>query len=80
MIIIYIFNDLIKSKVDKIKLSVIPRLNEEYMSVKYGFVNFLDSMGFQQDSLKKLTESLNDQNYIHLKRSFQNTGCYLRRG
>ena len=28
------FNDLINSKVDKIKLSVIPRTNEEYMSVK----------------------------------------------
>ena len=47
------FNDLINSKVDKINLPVIPRTNEEYMSVKYGCVKFLDSMRFQQDSLEK---------------------------
>ena len=33
------FNDLINSKVDKINLSLIPRTNEEYMSVKYGCIN-----------------------------------------
>ena len=47
------FNDLIISKVDKIKLSVIPRTNEEYMCVRYVCVKFLDSMRFQQNSLEK---------------------------
>ena len=31
------FNDLISSKMDKTKLSIIPRTNEEYMCVKYGY-------------------------------------------
>ena len=66
------FNDLINSKVDKFNLSVIPRTNEEYMSVKYGCVRFLDSMRFQPDSLEKLTESLTDDDYIHLKSNFPN--------
>ena len=42
------------------------------MSVNYGCVKFLDSMRFQQDSLEKLTESLKDDDYIHLKRHFPN--------
>ena len=55
-----------------------PRTNEEYMSVNYGCVKFLDSMRFQQDSLEKLTESLKDDDYIHLKNIFQIIGCYSR--
>ena len=72
-------NGFIISKVDKIKLSVIPRTNEEYMSFKYGSVKFLDSMRFQQDSLEKLTESFNDQDYIHLKRHFPNHWMLLKK-
>ena len=55
------FNDLINSKKVQTKLSVIPRANEECLSVKYGCVKFLDSIRFKQDNLEKLTESLNDQ-------------------
>ena len=66
------FNDLINSKPDKINLSIIPRTNEEYMSVNYGCIKFLDSMRFQQDSLEKMTESLKDDDYIHLKKHFPN--------
>ena len=72
------FNDLINSKVDKIDLSVIPRTNEEYMSVNFGCIKFLDSMRFQPDSLEKLTESLKDEDYIHLKRQFPNHWMLLK--
>ena len=61
------FNELINSKVEKNNLSVIPRTNEENMSVIYACIKFLDSMRFQQASLEKLTESLKDDDYIHLK-------------
>ena len=73
-----IFNDLINSKTNKINLTVTPRTNEEYMSVNYGCVRFLDSMRFQQDSLEKLTESLKDDDYIHLKKHFPNHWMLLR--
>ena len=66
------FIDLIISKNDKNKFSVIPRSNDEYMSVNYGCVKFLDTMRFQQDSFEKLTESLNDHDYFHLKQQFPN--------
>ena len=64
------FNELINSKVDANNISVIPRTNEEYMSVNYGCVKFLGSMRFQTDSLEKLTESLKDVDYHHLKKNF----------
>ena len=64
------FNELINSKVEKKNLSVIPRTNEEYMSVNYSCIRFLDSMRFLTDSLEKLTESLKDIDYIHLKKHF----------
>ena len=44
------FNDLIKSKKNKFKLSVKPGTNEEYMCVTYACIKLLDSMRFQQDS------------------------------
>ena len=72
------FNELINSRVDKIDLSVIPRTNEEYMSVNYGCVKFLDSMRSQQASLEKLTESLKDDDYIHLKKHFPNHWMLLK--
>ena len=73
------FNELINSKVDKINLSVIPKTNEEYMSVNYGCVKFLDSMRFQQASLEQLTQSLKDEDYIHLKRHFPNRWMILKK-
>ena len=75
-----IFNNLINSKNDKINLSGIPRTNEEFMCVKYGCVEVLDSMRFQQDSLKKLTELTKTIRTIFtLKDIFQITRCYLRK-
>ena len=49
------------------------------MCVRYGCIKFLDSMRFQQNSLEELTESLNDQDYIHLKQPFPNHWMLLKR-
>ena len=48
------------------------------MCVNCGCIKFLDSMRFQQDSLEKLRESLNDQDYIHLKQQFPNHWMLLK--
>ena len=72
------FNELINSEVDKKNLSVIRRTNEEYMSVNYSCIKFLDTMRFQTASLEKLTESLKDDDYIHLKKHFPNHWMLLR--
>ena len=73
------FNDLFSSKNGKIKLSLIPRTNDENLCVRYGCVKFLDSIRFQQDSIEKLTESLNDQDYIDLKHQFPNNWMILKK-
>ena len=67
------------SKIDKSKLSVIPRTNKESICVKYGCVKFLDSMRFQQQSVHKVTKCLNDQDYIHLKQQFLNLWMILKK-
>ena len=72
------FNDLIKTKVEKQNLSVIARTSEEYMTVNYGCIKFLDSMRFQTDSLEKLTDSLKDDDSIHLKKHFPNYWMLLK--
>ena len=72
------FNDLINSKPNEIILTVTPRTSEEYMSVNYGCVRFLDSMRFQQNSLEKSTEFLKDDDYIHLKKHFPNHWMLLK--
>ena len=73
------FNDLINSKNDKIKLSVKSRTNEEYMSVKYGCIQFLESMRFQPGSMEFLTESSKDEDWIHLKEEFPNHWGILKK-
>ena len=72
------FNGLINAAPNKFNLGVIPRTNEEYMSVNYGCIKFLDSMRFLSASLKKLTESLNDNDYIHLKKHFPDHWMLLK--
>ena len=72
------FNELINAKAHKKNLTTIARTNEEYMSVNYSCIKFLDSMRFLTASLEKLTESLKDDDYIHLKKFFLIIGCYLR--
>ena len=72
------FNELINSNVDTNNISVIAKNSEEYMSVNYGCIKFLDSMRFQQASLEKLTESLKVEDYIHLKRNFPNHWMLLK--
>ena len=52
------FKTLIDEKPDNINLSVIPKTNEEYISVNYGCLRFVDSYRFLQDSLDNLVKTL----------------------
>ena len=54
------FKTLIDKKPDYINLSVIPKTNEEYISVNYGCLKFIDSYRFLQDSLDNLVKTLNE--------------------
>ena len=56
---------LVDKKFDKVKFDIIPKANEEYMSVTYGCIRFIDSYRFQSSSLDSLVKILvdNRRNY-----------------
>ena len=72
------FNQLLNSKAEGFDLKVIAKTNEEYMNLNYGCIKFLDSMRFLPASIEKLTESLKDADYIHLKKNFPDHWMLLK--
>ena len=48
------FKKLVDLKKDKVKFEIITKTNEEYISVKYGCIRFIDSYRFLSESLDKL--------------------------
>ena len=64
------FKTLIDKKPDYINLSVIPKTNEEYISITYGCLRFIDSYRFMQDSLDNLVKTLNENDFKILKKEF----------
>ena len=52
------FKTLIDKKPENINLSVIPKTNEEYISVNYGCLRFIDSViDFYKDSLDRISKN-----------------------
>ena len=54
------FKELVDKKNDKVKLDIIPKTNEEYISVTYGCKRFIDSYRFLSSSLDSLVKTLVD--------------------
>ena len=54
------FKKLVDLKNDKVKFDVIPKTNEEYISVTYGCIRFIDSYRFLSSSLDSLVKTLMD--------------------
>ena len=52
------FKRLVDEKNDKVKFGIIPKTNEEYISVTYGYIRFIDSYRFQSSSLDSLVKTL----------------------
>ena len=61
------FKKLVDKKNDKVKFDIIPRTNEEYISVTYGCIRFIDSYRFQSSSLDSLVKTLVDNSNKTLK-------------
>ena len=61
------FRKLVDKKKDKVKFKFIPKTNEEYISVKYGCIRFIDSSGFFSSSLGSLVKTLVDNSHKTLK-------------
>ena len=51
------FKKLVDKKKDKVDFDIIPKTNEEYISVTYGCIKFIDSYRFQSSSLDSLVKA-----------------------
>ena len=61
------FKKLVDKKNDKVKNDIIPKTNEEYISVTYGCIRFIDSYRFQSSSLDALVKTLVENSHKTLK-------------
>ena len=73
------FKRLVDLKKDKVKFEIIPKTNEEYITVKFGCIIFIDSYRFLSDSLDKLVKNLDEEDFIILKKEFPDKGQYLNK-
>ena len=61
------FKKLVDKKNDKVKFDIIPKTNEEYISVTYGCIRFIDSHRFLSSGLDSLVKTLVDNSHQTLK-------------
>ena len=63
------FKKLIDEKNYKVKNDIIPKTNEEYISVACGCTRFIDSYRLLSTSLDGLVENLNEDDFKALKKT-----------
>ena len=73
------FKKLVDLKKDKVKFEIIPKTNEEYVSVRYGCIRFIDSYRFLSESLDKLVKNLDEGDFKILKKEFPDKWQYLNK-
>ena len=73
------FKKMVDIKNDEIKFEIIPKTTEEYMSVTYGCIRFIDSYRFLSMSLDGLVKNLNDDDFRSLKKQFSDKWQYLNK-
>ena len=61
------FKKLVDKKKDKVDFEIIPKTNEEYISVTYGCIRFIDGYRFLSSSLDSLVKTLVDNSHKTLK-------------
>ena len=73
------FKRLVDLKKDKVKFKIIPRRNEEYITVKYGCIRFIDSYRFLSASFDKLVKNLYEDDFKILQKEFPDKWQYLNK-
>ena len=59
---------MVDKKNDKVKFNIIPKTNEDYISVTYGCIRFIDSYRFLSNSLGSLVKTLADKSNKTVKK------------
>ena len=67
MIVICFFKKLVDEKKDKVDFDTFPKTDEEYISVNYGCIRFIDSYRFLSSGLDPLVKTLVDNDHKKLK-------------
>ena len=73
------FKKLVDKKKDKIDFDIIPKTNEEYISVTYGCIRFIDSYRFLPSNLDSLVKNLDSDDFIILKKEFPDKWQFLNK-
>ena len=63
----------------KVKFKIIPKTNEEYISVTYACIRFINSCRFLSESLDKLDKNLDVDDFKILKKEFPDKWQYLKK-
>ena len=74
-----IFKRLVDLKKEKVKFEIIPKTNEEYISVKYGCIRFIDCYRFLSETLDKLVKNLDEDDFKILKKESPDKWQYLNK-
>ena len=62
------FKKLVDKKKDKVDFGIIPKTNEEYISVTYGYIRIIDSYRFLSSGLDSLVKTLVDNSHKTLEK------------
>ena len=73
------FKKLVDKKKDKVDFDIIPKTNEEYISVTYGCIRFIDSYRFLSSGLDSLVKNLDEDDFEILKKEFPDEWQYLNK-
>ena len=73
------FKKLVDKKKDKVDFEIIPKTNEEYTSVTYGSIRFIDSYRFLSSGLDSLVKNLDEDDFKILKKEFPDKWQYLNK-
>ena len=71
------FRKLVDKKNDKVKFDIKHKTNEEYFSVTYGCIRFIDSYRLLSMRLDELAKNLDNDDYNFLKKKFRDKWQFL---
>ena len=73
------FKRLVDLKNDKVKFKIFPETNEEYISVNYGCITFIDNYRFLSESLDNLVKNLDVVDFKIMKKEVPDKWQYLKK-